>query len=473
MGVRARVVASLLALGCAGSCSLLFDDSSLKGGTKISDAGSLPDVTSDGSGGNVSIDGSSWDAPGDPTCDPDEKPGDGVFVSPNGADTGSGSKALPLQTISAGLELARSSGKTTLYLDQGSYAESPIITVEDTGITVQGGWTRTGSVWDRDCDPDAPGKTLIASPKNIGVRFESGTNATLETLSIVTKAVGKSGESMYGVVADPGAKVSLDHVQVVAGDAGFGGSATPGTAPTPSTCDPISECGDGSLGPDGSSGANATPGTFAASGYVPGAGKSGADGGAGNNGTPGSPGPSLSCDLSCIPFGGCLPAGSTIYTGNMGQCGCGGAGGPHGGGGPGGGGSIGIFAYGAGTAILLTASRAVSAKGGDGSPGASGANGDPGTLGQAGVTKSCPKCNASAGCIPLGIPLPGGAAGGPGGDGGKGGPGGDGAGGPSYSVVTGAGALFTQKDSLLEFGPPGVGAGQAPSGGAAKTFDAP
>src|SRR5438094_123613 len=74
-------------------------------------------------GGGGGIADAATDAPVG-VCDPTEKPLAGIFVSPTGSGTGSGSQALPITSINAALAIAAGSGQPkTVYLDQGTYAE--------------------------------------------------------------------------------------------------------------------------------------------------------------------------------------------------------------------------------------------------------------------------------------------------------------------------------------------------------------
>lgn len=448
----------------------------------------------DGSDADAGLDDAA-DADAATACDPNESPTSGIFVSPAAAPGGDGSAALPFSTIKAALDAA-AGNVATVYLDQGTYPEPVDFAAKHAGIVVRGGFTRTGSVWKRDCSADARAKTVIASPAAVGVHVgQLATPSGLRTLSVFSKATGssvdgKAGESCYGVaVTGAGTHFTLHDVAVTAGTGGAGGLASAIVAADKVACgDLVTSCADGAKGADGAS-AGATPaGTFNPGGYQPGNGGDAHPGDTGHNGTPGTSGVSASCKYPGCSGGGGLCA--TLFCGNVGSqqtvtagpgtCGCGGKGGDGGGGGFGGGASVAVFVAGAGAQVDVVSSALVAKNGGNGSQGVPGQGGASGTAGVQGASASCPgacesvkKSNDQCNCEqPSSTTLAGGAAGGNGGHGGLGGDGGGGSGGPSYAVVRVGGALVSAVASSTTPGQGGSGA-NAPNGGSGAELVVP
>ena len=418
-------------------------------------------------------------------CNPEAIPGAGVFVSPGGSDaTGDGSIDAPVATIARGLEIAATKGESTVYLAQGTYAESVRFFARHAGIFIEGGWSHASAAWTRDCSSEARKKTWIVSPTAIGVQVDQiAERSGLRSLSVATKALGKTaadsaGESLYGVhVSGANTLFSLEDVAIEAGDAGDGGPATAGSAGPKANCTDLpAQCGDGAHGVTGTDGSPASAGTFSASGYVAGDGHQGKPGGAGKNGHPGIAGQSASCYLQegcrCDAASSSCAATGTRGTKQAapGACGCGGDGGNGGAAGRGGGASIGIYASGSGVIVSVTSSAIGAGNGGAGSAGAAGGAGAAGRVGTKGQAASCAvdcvKGGSSCdyGCTQAIAMLAGGEAGSTGGNGAAGGRGSDGAGGPSYAVVPIEGASVIASDSTLTHGTSGRGAGSAPAG---------
>lgn len=468
--IGASALAVLLGFALTSSCS--SQPGGVAGGLHF-DASSTPDAQPDSAEADAPV-----EAP-PPPCDPAAPPGDGVFVSPTGSDDAQGTELAPLKTVAAGLVAMHQSSKSTLYLEEGTYDEELTLSVANSGIIIEGGWTRLGGAWRRDCSADAADKTLIASPSNVGASLNPRVIATLRHLAITTETRGASepgqpGESCYGILAQGGATLFLTDVNVTAGDGGPGGAAMPGLQPGTPTCNGETDCSDGAAGNAGQPGSAASAsGSFDTTGYLPESGTDGAAGEPGHNGTAGQPGGTGSCSTSCGPPQPCDPG--TPMTGTPGTCGCGGGGGAPGGRGQGGGASVGVLAIGATTTVSVTASDITAQDGGNGSPGGTGGGGQAGTSGAAGPSTPCIRCvPILTTCLPESITLAGGAAGGDGGPGGPGGRGGDAAGGPSYAIVTvGGAAVNADAASALAFGNGGQGAGQAASGAAGKRLNVP
>ena len=415
-------------------------------------------------------------------CDPSEiVPEDALHVTPEGNDTSDGSSLSPLKTI--GAALAKDAGPKLIVLAEGTYSTPKLaLTRAHGGVTIRGGYTRSGAAWSRNCAAGAPQRTLVSStdPVAIDVAFDGGgASITLETMTLATKAEGDSApaaQSTYGVFAHgSGTKLSLRGVIIRAGKGGAGRTPPPPVANTilPS-CDGLAACASGKPGstPSTEPPHAKVPGTYGESGFVP------SNGGAGQAGTPGANGTAGQDDVgvsACVVCGGdpCTNLGAEpgVKRGSRGTCGCGGGGGAGGAGGLGGGASIGILAIGLGVAVTLEAVAIVTSGGGAGAPGSAGGAGAPGSPGTLGTSVSCPKeCvvgTLAPSCVKSTKSSPGGAAGGAGGAGGDGSAGGAGAGGDSYGIVTGGGAAVLGATAAFKIGPAGAAGGAGASPGSA------
>lgn len=159
---------------------------------------------------------------------------------------------------------------------------------------MQGSWSRTGAVWERDCSEGARGKTMLTSTAlNTPVVAVTTASVTVSDLTIKTKEQGESapdtsGESLIGVmVKGEGATLALTNVEVVSGKAGDGGKASEAKPGGVAMCDGLTDCKSGKEGMDGADGGNADQGTFTSDGYSPGNGKKGTQGTSGENGSSG------------------------------------------------------------------------------------------------------------------------------------------------------------------------------------------
>jgi hypothetical protein len=491
-GVTTRLLAfAVLLVGCALSACLEFrtDDKPFL----------CPGEPCPRDGG---LDGDATDGGQREPCDPSEQPGAAVFVSGDGGSDGNdGGPDAPLATLARALSLARSSGRTTVFLDQGLYSSDPVRLTGGDGVTLRGGWRRADGAWLRDCRPDRRLRTELKAPGPVIELRRVVTASVLRDLTVSTESPQDAGESSIAIIVD-GSTLTLSNVKVEAS----AGAAAPAVVahPVPSAvrCEGINDClqGTGGLNRDQFQPLHSDGGSFGPSGFSAGDGVAGVPGDNGENGTSGGIGAvSMSCgDGTCsmcsLPFFGspafCTGAPTQTRSGEMGRCGCGGLGGPGGRGGRGGGASVALLAVN-GARVELRASELLAGKGGNGSLGAAGANGGTGTQGTAGDSALCPppcafmpsvarKCpdnrSSSPGtCFPGGDAswrtnpanrLDGGVPGGPGGPGGRGQRGGDGAGGPSHAIVeVGSTTSVTAlPGTILRAGQGGTGAGSASSG---------
>ncbi len=415
-------------------------------------------------GADANLDGSvdgRVDAPADCdlTKDPKDSPscvddGVGVFVSPTGSDSNTGTKASPVKTLATAL--TKLGGKPRIYVCEGNYPGSVEI---KSSVSIYGAlkcdWTLGGARPVIQADKPAFGLQLEAS------------NISLVDLEVDGADGVADGESSIAIVANSAPSAMLTRAKVVAGNGKNGKAGTTGSNYTTllDQSDPSIAGSDVKMGmptvggaphacmlcTDGnnSSGGGGGNGTLAPTdgqdglpnlnGVNPIDGKGGAkDIGSGcKNGDKGPSGDAgvsaavvtvvATVDLlgwqpsggskgingSVAQGGGGGGGGISSSKGGAGGGGCGGCGGGSGTGGTGGGASIGLLSV--SSSVTLVTSEVTSKQAGNGGNGAAGQTGQ---LGGAGGTQ------ASLGC-----------PGGTGGTGGLGGSGSGGAGGVSAPIV--------------------------------------
>jgi hypothetical protein len=451
-------------------------------------------ASADADGGADGADGGSPEPIVEDTpCNPEEAPGDGLFVSGQGDDSaGDGSPGLPFKTITKALEKATSGTALRIHLDAGVYAEQVTVPKLKADVTIDGDWRATGVVWTRACGPNRRGLTIVRSPTAVGVRVDSvGAALTIQNLTVMTRAEGPAvpppdspGESTYGVfIRGAGTKVSLINVEVRAGSGGAAGKATnPPKPATVSTC----ACQGSSIGANGLDGADppspaggaSAPGGFSAEGFLASDGNPGAGGIAGaNGGPPGTPLSFATCAMSdCNSGCNCPKTTNTAlptcvnYVGKSqlpGACGCGGLAGGVGGSGHGGGASVALFIANKGAIVSLDHVLLAAKDGGAGASGGLGGSGGDATAGAAGPPLTCypnrycwnqgPGCTAA---VVDGTPSTTFAqAGGNGGKGGHGQGGGGGAGGSTVGIAIVDAADVKESGVGIVIGKPGVAGG--------------
>jgi hypothetical protein len=408
-----------------------------------------------------------------PTCAPETaSEGAGIFVSSAGTTVSCGTIAAPCGTITAGVTAAAAQSKSFVYVAAGNYVEQ--VTLQQSGLSIVGGWSVTGSVWTHTCDASV---TVVAAPStdNMTLVISGGGAPTLQSLTLKSKAQANPGESLYGVfVTGAATKATLVDVDVVVAAGGAGAAGDDGTSPAgpTSTC---ATAGTGAPGAPSMPGTPAIAGTFTASGYVPAICTDGTAGSAGQNGTLTAPD-----SHSCINAGKmctvintgisvCSYISSTVQSGAVGAAGCGGVAGGLGSGGGGGGSSIGVFS--AGASVTITDGSVESDNGGAGGKGGAAGMGSSGSAGSTGGTYfNCGECgfNTADDCVQTTVSLLGGM-GGPGGIGSNGGVGGGGAGGFSYALYAQGAATFdVSSGTMLTPGMAGTGGAGAGTGAPGK-----
>jgi hypothetical protein len=507
------LVLGLLGLG---GCSPSVADYCASGTPECTtpEAGS-PDSQAEGgaetgiAGGDGGADASSCNAastPHDAPCVIDAAYG--LFVSPSGSDSATGTKSAPVRTIGHGLDLAKAAGKR-LYVCAGTYPEQLTMSASRDGLSVFG--ALDCATWAYDTS-----KRVIVAPTAAGYALKLEglqAGAVFEDLEFDAQDAMTPGGSSVAVFASTSQNVAFHRVVVVAGngangapgssaashlDGGGGSSNWYGTPPSYPELNGVSAgdagaapavtcvCADHSNSAGGAGGGPMnipTPSAGSPSYADAGAGAAGINavscpsGGAGQNGGD-APAVSSNSVVSSpgtltaavwTPGVGAVGAGGKpgqggggggngrLSEGSGGGGGCGGCGGAGGSGGGGGGSSVALLSY--QSAITLVGCTLTAKAAGNGGTGGSG---EPG---QVGGGFGYPLGNTvSAGCT-------GGAGGaGAGGDGAQGGPGGLSLGiGYSGTLPTIDGTVVTQATTRtgITSGSPGAGGGGGARGPAA------
>lgn len=431
-----------------------------------------------------------------PAAGPDASHGVFVDATTGNDASGLGTSASPYATISRGIVAAAADGVPNVYVGPGQYLENVTVLDSTAGVSIQGGWTVINGMWGQDCGA-SPRTNTVLHGGAIGMRVTGVVHAsglarmTVETSAPGTTANNTDGASTIGIlITGDASRFSLDDVVVIAENAGNGGAASNGDAGLAASYAGGGYCGTGLNGVTPAAGASATnQGLFTAGGFMP---ADGAPGAMGAHGMPGNAGGNGSCVSLYNYMGGCgHTTGGYVgqSCGSQGRCGAGGGGGYPGWQGHGGGASVAILLNGIGATLTISNSSLRSGDGGAGSVGGSGGVGGAASLGGVGTqtcNSSSTTCSATGTCGSIfdlqtyytctwgTVCGAGGAPGGPGGLGGNGSSGGAGAGGPSYAIVTLAGATATaDTGTTLTFGAGGAGAGSAPAGSAAAMHSGP
>jgi hypothetical protein len=504
MGRRAVLLA--LAAGGLSGCNPSVADYCAPG---------TPECTPADGGGGPDGAGRSEASPDVGGCDPSKSPSEeacvvaeayGVFVSPAGSDSNTGTRSAPVATLGHGMDVAKAMGKR-VYVCAGSFGEELVIGASRDGVNVYGGLDCAGWTY-------GAANHVVVAPASSGYALELEglqTGVTLEDLEFDSQSAPSPGESSMAAFASNSQNVVLERVTLVAAaaaDGSAGGASGPGAdagstnwygtppaypelngasasdagAPAATTC----TCGDlsNSTGGAGSGPLNVPPPTAGLPSYGgdAGAGAAGVSGSQcnsqGGGGTDGVDAPVAAAGTPNASLGACSMSGWTPAVGLAGSNGqpgqggggggdgrlgsgaggggaCGGCGGVGGLPGTGGGSSVALLAYQSNVTLVncLLTSRAAG-------------NGGAGTSGEQGQSGGVMGGNADLGGCPGGA---GGA--GSGGNGGQGGAGGLSLGiGYCGTAPTVDGALVPGAATLsgVTLGTAGAG-GTGGSGGAAAT----
>jgi hypothetical protein len=430
-----------------------------------------------------------------------------IFVATSGSDANAGTKALPMLSIQAAIGKAVATGKTHVYISNGTFSGKVLLS---NGVSLYGGYSASNN-WSRS---NAFVTTISSSVVSSGiVNALQGINITSSTvvdhITITGGNTATSGTSVYGVHCTSCTGLTISNCIISAGSAGAGLAGSPGNTMSaslngnvgnPGACDVDGNGAPGALAPSSScssaGGAGGKGGATQSFGSGNGIGGSNGSGGAlggfgGTTGDPGSNGGNGGLGAAGIHGGfGSGGSGGTVvsnfWSGNAGSNGLNGTNGSGGGGGGGGGGQVGTFVddgYGNGggsggsggcagtlgsggsagggsfgiflvtsTGIVLSSNTISSSNGGaGGSGGTGGTGGAGGTGGQGGSI-----CIGEIGR---------GGNGGNGGLGGNGGHGGGGSGGPSVGVYRSSTTVSTVGNAI-SIGSGGAGGTSSGNAGA-------
>jgi hypothetical protein len=170
----------------------------------------------------------------------------GVFVAIDGQASNDGTRARPLDTIKAGVELGKRTGKR-VYVSAGTYREAVVIA---DSISIIGGLVRNGAEWKL-----GPVHTRIEAPSSPAVRAKDIASATrIEGLDVVAPDATAASGSSIGVFADQSAGIVIANSKIIAGNGSNGADGVEGIQLTQTQTGPAKgadtlvarECVDGS-----------------------------------------------------------------------------------------------------------------------------------------------------------------------------------------------------------------------------------
>ncbi len=416
-----------------------------------STGGTLGASGADGSGGGPAVD-----------CSVDDDCA--IFVAPGG--TGTGARDNPVGSITDGVVLATSEGKSYVFVCAGEYAETVNVAANETPIVVRGGF---------DCETWEDGEATKVAPAAGQTAFEVNARRTVfDRLSFdVRSSVPTSWSAIGGYVTD--ADATFSRVSITAGDA-KGGSfvepvplftlptpilGTPATANAPGGASSVTcPAGDTTTGGAGATKGVAGTGQTGTPNYPGVGGEGGPTTGASscsvaNYGVKGADAPAATSGLGAKTIGKLVADRWQGETGGVGEDGkagqggggsgatstqhgqgggTGGCGGRRARGGPAGGSSIGLVSV--RSVVRLENTTITTGAGG---------LGGTGPTGQLGRTGANPSPAPSGYCLA-----------GKGGAGAQGGAGGGGAGGISVPVVYTSDSTLAQEDTTLTPGTAGA-----------------
>ena len=145
----------------------------------------------------------------------------GVFVALGGRAENPGTRALPLNTIQAGIELGKRVGKR-VYVCAGTFSE-PLVLADS--ISIIGGLQCREGDW-----KFGGGRTRIEAPASPAVRASGIASPTrLEALEIVSPNAKAPSGSSLGLLADRSAGLVIASSKIIAGDGANGVDGSEGT----------------------------------------------------------------------------------------------------------------------------------------------------------------------------------------------------------------------------------------------------
>ncbi|HVY47307.1 MAG TPA: hypothetical protein VHB21_15570, partial [Minicystis sp.] len=150
-----------------------------------------------------------------------------IFVAKNGSDTNPGTPELPMLTINAGIGKAQATGKTEVYVSQGTYQERVTLV---NGISIYGGYSQANG-WAR-----GPSYTVVIQSGTVangrvsaveGISINAPT--TLDRLTIQTLDTTAAGISNYAMICNGCTALTLKNSTLEAGSGGNGTKGADGT----------------------------------------------------------------------------------------------------------------------------------------------------------------------------------------------------------------------------------------------------
>jgi hypothetical protein len=144
----------------------------------------------------------------------------GVFVAPTGVAGAPGTRAQPLASIQAGIELGKASSRR-VYVCTGTYLEA--LTLADS-IAVIGGLDCSAAIW----KTGAP-RTRVESPTSPAIVAKNITTVTrIEALDVFAPRAMQPGGSSIGLLAEKAGALVIASSKITAGDAAKGDDGVEG-----------------------------------------------------------------------------------------------------------------------------------------------------------------------------------------------------------------------------------------------------
>jgi hypothetical protein len=192
-----------------------------------------------------------------------------IFVATTGNDANAGTRQAPMATVIGGVNQAVLTGKTQVYISQGTYTGRLLLA---SGVSLYGGYNAAGG-WARSTASTAVIRATVALGGYMAA--VEGTNimapTTLDRLTIQTTSTSIANASNYALRCSGCTAVTLKNSRLEAGSAGPGAAGTNGT-------------GGSAGGNGGTGGAGSCDGSGTRTGGAAGTSSCGRTGGAGGRG---------------------------------------------------------------------------------------------------------------------------------------------------------------------------------------------
>ena len=167
----------------------------------------------------------------------------GIFVSPSGTATGTGTKESPVSTIAKGLALTTSS-KSHVYVCMSAYPENVMIGTGQSAVSLSGGFDCTSWTY------AATNKVTVSPSSGIALQVSQVTSAvTVEDVELYAAAGTATNVNSIAALVNASPSVTLRRVVLTA--AAGGTPANPAAPATNHTTDPLDGHSAGAPGPAG------------------------------------------------------------------------------------------------------------------------------------------------------------------------------------------------------------------------------